>query len=143
MKQATVYDEQGRVLGQYSASSDQALMANLQGLRWIQGRVPDNHYIKHGQAIAMPPCPDTQHLCHQWNYSSECWEFDADKTARHLRTLRDNDLKTIDQINPVWFSSLTAQQVSELQAYRQALLDVPQQATFPSQVEWPAKPHWL
>jgi hypothetical protein len=38
---------------------------------------------------------------------------------------------------------LTTEQQQQLQTYRQALLDVPQQAGFPDTIEWPEKPEWL
>jgi hypothetical protein len=52
-------------------------------------------------------------------------------------------LQDVDAITAVWYNSLGQQQQAELQAYRQALLAVPQQAGFPLQVEWPPKPVWL
>lgn len=59
------------------------------------------------------------------------------------RRIRDQLLAAIDQITPVWYASLTPEQQQELQAYRLALLAVPQQAGFPTAIEWPAKPQWL
>ena len=59
------------------------------------------------------------------------------------RQVRNNFLLKIDQVNPIWYNSLTQQQQQELATYRQALLDIPQQAGFPESVEWPAKPEWL
>jgi hypothetical protein len=59
------------------------------------------------------------------------------------RSKRNALLTDIDQVNPVRYASLTVPQQAELQAYRQLLLDVPQQAGFPTQVEWPPKPVWL
>ena len=49
----------------------------------------------------------------------------------------------VDRVNVVWYNSLTEQQKTELQAYRQALLDVPQQSGFPENIIWPNKPSWL
>ena len=59
------------------------------------------------------------------------------------RQVRNNFLLKIDQVNPIWYSSLTQQQQQELSEYRQALLDVPQQAGFPTDISWPPKPEWL
>jgi hypothetical protein len=61
-----------------------------------------------------------------------------------LRNLRDRILnETVDRINPIRYASLTTEQQQELIAYRQALLDVPQQAGWPGEIEWPTKPSWL
>ena len=60
------------------------------------------------------------------------------------RNARDQLLKdNVDTINPIRYAALTAEQQQELAAYRQALLDVPQQSTFPNNIAWPTKPTWL
>lgn len=60
---------------------------------------------------------------------------------RNLRNklLRDH----IDTINPIRYAALTDVQRREIETYRQALLDIPQQTGWPSDVEWPTKPSWL
>jgi len=143
MKQATVYDQQGRILGTYSSDNPEDLMRNLEGRLWIEGRFPVDHYIKNGQALAMSPRPDSQFRRHKWNYENETWELDEEFTAIELRRLRDQELQSIDRVNPVWFYDLTDIQKQELEQYRQALLDVPQQAGFPQEIQWPDKPQWL
>lgn len=61
-----------------------------------------------------------------------------------LRDLRDKTLKDdIDAINPIRYESLTDSQRTELKAYRQELLDVPQQSGWPTNVSWPTKPTWM
>jgi hypothetical protein len=61
--------------------------------------------------------------------------------SRNLRNqlLRDN----VDTINPIRYAALTETQHTELAAYRQALLNVPQQTGWPTTIEWPTKPSWL
>ena len=59
------------------------------------------------------------------------------------RLLRNQLLEEIDTISATRYASLTSEQQTELQAYRRALLAVPQQVGFPLTVEWPAKPIWL
>jgi len=61
--------------------------------------------------------------------------------ARNARDqlLRDN----VDTMNPIRYTSLTADQQAEIATYRQALLDVPQQSGWPTAIEWPTKPTWL
>jgi hypothetical protein len=64
-------------------------------------------------------------------------------TADSQRDQRNALLAEIDRISATRFASLTESQQQELQDYRQALLDVPQQAGFPESVTWPTKPDWL
>lgn len=59
------------------------------------------------------------------------------------RQQRNELLSIIDRVNPVWYNSLTYDQQEQLIEYRRALLNVPQQAGFPTQIEWPQKPSWL
>lgn len=64
--------------------------------------------------------------------------------ADGLRTLRNQQLKdNVDSVNPVRYATLTTDQQTELAAYRTALLNVPQQAGWPTTIEWPTKPTWL
>lgn len=64
--------------------------------------------------------------------------------ALRARLKRDSILQaTVDRVNPVRYNTLTSEQQAQLAAYRQALLDVPAQAGFPTAIEWPIKPQWL
>ena len=62
-----------------------------------------------------------------------------------VRRQRNEKLKELDIVvsNPLRFASFTDEQKAELATYRQALLDVPQQAGFPSEVVWPEKPTFI
>jgi hypothetical protein len=60
-----------------------------------------------------------------------------------MRAERDRWLSTVDRVNPIWYNTLTEEERNQLVAYRQALLTVPEQAGFPTQIEWPQKPSWL
>jgi len=143
MIQATIYDNQGCVLGCYTSNDPDMLMMNLQHHNWIEGAVPADHYIKDGQAWPMGPRPDTEDLKHSWDYANCAWKLNVETTANNIRQRRNNMLSDLDRVNPVWFNSLTTQQQSELAEYRLALLAVPQQSGFPTQVNWPAKPTWI
>jgi len=60
-----------------------------------------------------------------------------------IRIERDMKLETeVDVIagNALRWAALTAEQQQAWADYRQALLDVPQQAGFPDNVVWPTKP---
>jgi len=62
--------------------------------------------------------------------------------AIQMRAQRDTLLAQLDAIvsNPLRWAEYTADQQAALAAYRQALLDVPQQAGFPSEINWPEMP---
>ena len=69
-------------------------------------------------------------------------ELDAE-TAAAVRAERDMKLATeVDPIagNALRWAALTADQQQAWADYRQALLDIPQQAGFPHNVVWPTKP---
>lgn len=58
-----------------------------------------------------------------------------------IRKKRDKALRrVIDNMNAVRWEMLTQQQKDDYIAYRQALLDIPQQSTFPYNVTWPTPP---
>lgn len=57
-----------------------------------------------------------------------------------IRQNRDNALKELDAIvsNPLRWNSYSDTQKSQVAQYRQALLDIPQQAGFPNTIDWPS-----
>lgn len=63
--------------------------------------------------------------------------------AAEVRARRDYLLQSeVDPIvsNPLRWASMPAEKQGEWVAYRQALLDIPQQDGFPANVDWPVKP---
>lgn len=68
-------------------------------------------------------------------------ELDA-ALAAELRLQRDGLLTDVDAIagNALRWAELSADKQTAWGVYRQALLDVPQQAGFPNDVTWPIKP---
>jgi hypothetical protein len=70
-----------------------------------------------------PPAPTTEEL------------------AQRARAKRDNLLKeVVDSVNPMRWEALSEAQKDAWRAYRQALLDVPQQEGFPNNITWPEVP---
>ncbi len=68
-------------------------------------------------------------------------ELDA-ALSDQLRMERDGLLAEVDAIagNALRWATLSAEQQDAWAVYRQALLDVPQQAGFPNEVVWPVSP---
>ena len=62
-----------------------------------------------------------------------------------LREQRDMLLQELDGLaaNPLRWNSFSVDQQEQLAQYRQALLDVPQQAGFPDNVSWPMRPNFI
>lgn len=58
------------------------------------------------------------------------------------RQYRNNMLSDLDAItsNPLRWAAFSTEQQQAYAVYRQALLDVPQQAGFPDSVDWPTPP---
>ncbi len=71
---------------------------------------------------------------------------DANRIREDLESVtrlkRNNLLKEVDEVtsNPLRWAELTSVSQTEWATYRQALLDVPQQAGFPHNITWPTKP---
>ena len=65
----------------------------------------------------------------------------TEELAQEVRAKRDNLLKeTVDSVNPMRWWTMTELQKNAWMAYRQALLDVPQQEGFPTNIVWPEAP---
>lgn len=67
-------------------------------------------------------------------------EMTDEQLATAKRRERDVRLKATDVYLLADYPDMTAEALSEVKAYRQALRDVPKQTGFPRQIEWPALP---
>jgi len=103
----------------------------------------DQYYVNNGVAVELPPKPDNPLLRYDFDFDSHSWVLNDLISGIQVRAERTRLLGDIDRVTPVWYNSLTQEQQAELAAYRLALLAVPQQSGFPTQVEWPAKPTWI
>ena len=93
-------------------------------------------------AKEVPPRPG--HWC---DWTGAAWAENANRKyaafSDEVRAERDYRLaRDVDPIagNALRWAALTAEQQQAWADYRQALLDVPQQAGFPHNVTWPTKP---
>lgn len=114
--------ESGKILPYTASQSDQA----------VQGRKIFDLILKdYYDAVVDYVAPTEEELLAQ--------------TASNERAKRRQLLLDLDTVvsNPLRWNSFTSDQQTEIAAYRQALLDVPQQATFPATIEWPTKPAFI
>jgi hypothetical protein len=143
MKTITLYNNLGQTQGVLSSNDPAAFTNGFGDLTAIEGAYNNNYYIVDGQAHVKGLDPSTAKTKYQFDYATKSWQVDLEHTAECQRNSRDQLLSQVDRINPVWYNSLTTDQQQELIHYRLALLDVPQQAGFPTDTSWPAKPAWL
>jgi hypothetical protein len=140
----TVYNNSGEILELISISNLDMVNTILQDQLYLEGHYnPSLYYVDQGQACAKSPQPTHEYIQYSFDYATKSWTVDTTQSVVSARYHRDQLLSAIDRVNPVWYASLTAEQQNDLVVYRQQLLDVPQQTSFPSDVTWPAKPAWL
>jgi hypothetical protein len=115
------------------------------GEYYIEGKVDGaKYYIDNGQAVLIPREPIKYLQKYAFNWQTKQWDIDLDQTSNLVRMARDKTLnQTVDTFNPIRYASLTTEQQQELATYRQALLDITKQTTWPTDVVWPTKPTWL
>jgi len=131
----------GQIIHSVHVSSEQ--QANTLYQHWLPGNWPnDQYWVVDAQPVLLPQRPDSE-LPMRFDYATAQWKTNPLIQRRMCRAKRNTLLTDIDQVNPVRYATLTTDQQAELQAYRLALLAVPQQAGFPEVIEWPTKPHWL
>lgn len=137
----TIYNPtNGQILHTISGTGP-SVEINLAGKTYIDGNYSSrSHYIENGQAVVKPDSPGESYV---WNHDSKTWELDMTVASASARVRRNILLQAVDRMNPIWYATLTVEQQTELQTYRQQLLDVPQQTGFPENVVWPTKPAWL
>jgi hypothetical protein len=141
----TVYNPlTGEILELLSISNPDIVEEILQDKSYVEGHYDsDIYYIDQGQPCAKAPQPSHEYIQYQFDWTTKSWLVNQDYSIVVCKQQRNNLLSAVDCVNPIRYAGLTAEQQQELIAYRQALLDVPQQTGFPTAVSWPAKPAWL
>lgn len=133
----------GEIISVLSITDQNSVEGNLINSAYIEGYTnPETHYIDvvTKAPVEKPAKPSDNHT---WDPASKSWFIDTNQLELQVRIQRNQLLSNVDRVNPVWYNSLTQEQQTELQQYRQQLLDVPQQASFPVDIAWPTKPSWL
>jgi hypothetical protein len=136
----------GEIMSTMSASSYDDVEVHLLDKAFIDGYFHGDEYyidVETRSAVQKSADPSTDFVKYIWDYSIKSWAINAELTAQSVREHRNALLGVVDKVNPVWFMTLTDEQRTQAQQYRQALLDVPQQTGFPLSIEWPTKPTWL
>ena len=141
----TIYNPAtGEIFSVLSTHDPELAALNIGTNSYVEGDYDaQKYYVHNGQAVGKPVDPSTETTCYTFDYVTKSWTIDHLQTANRARQLRDRLLVQIDRINPVWYASLAEEQQQDLVAYRQHLLAVPEQAAFPTAIDWPAKPTWL
>lgn len=148
MTYSIYHPQTGEIIGYVAGNIDPYLQVsalNPVAVSYVDGKYNADEYyvdIATKQINTKAPRPTNGSLVYQFENTNQ-WTVDLEQTEKVIRQMRNTVLESLDKINPVWYSTLTQQQQTELQQYRQALLDVPQQAGFPESVAWPEKPTWL
>jgi hypothetical protein len=141
----TIYNSTtGEISSVLSTHDPQLAALNIGSNSYVEGDYDtQKYYVHNGQAVAKATDPSDSINKYTFDYTTKTWIIDHLQTGHRARHLRDQLLSQIDRINPVWYASLSPEQQQALVVYRQHLLAVPQQAGFPTQLDWPAKPIWL
>jgi len=142
----TIYNNQtGQIVSNFTTSDPATLALNVGSNSYIEGHYAlDRYYVENNQAVSIPAKPADTLTEYTFDWTAKTWTVDQDGTAMKRRARRNSLLiQTVDRINPVWYAALTAEQQAELSVYRTALLNVPQQAGWPTAIEWPTQPTWI
>jgi hypothetical protein len=140
----TAYNPQtGQLLWNYSNGDSEPQLEINNTPVIAANHAPGKFYWEAGNIIPIPDKPKDGFNVYNFDYATKTWALDETATAKIIRSIRDAALTSVDQVNPVWYASLTPDQQTELVTYRQALLDVPQQSGFPANVIWPTNPSWF
>lgn len=139
MKNYIVYNDLGKILRTGTCLDGDFLYQAGQDEYVLEGYAdPDLYYIVDNAIVELPAKPSENHY---FDYSTKQWVFNfelADSKAKHTR---DRLLaEGPDRISPVWWSSMTEQEQQAWTFYRQALLDITEQADYPEFIVWPIKP---
>lgn len=129
MKTYTIYkNSDGSILRCITTTADN-IAANIpSGYSSIEGSShPKKHVVTSGSIVSKS--------------DSDITAYDTLKASNVVRAERDRLLSVdIDTLNPIRWNALSSTKQTEWATYRQALLDIPDQAGFPNSVTWPTKP---
>jgi len=122
--------------------SEETLLLNINdGESYVEGYYPDDlHYVKEGSIRSFPEKPEYPV---NFNKDTEEWVWDETVSWGQLRDNRNNLLSEVVDLvvsNPLRWASMTTEKQTEYTAYRQSLLDLPENTTDPRNPVWPTPP---
>lgn len=139
MKNFIIYNAEGKILRtgtcldgdfQYQYGVDEYILNGVADLK--------TQYIQDGVVVNMPEKPEGEYV---FDYATKLWVFDSNTAIAKALKTRDRLLADgPDRISPLWWNSMTEVQQQEWTNYRQALLDITSQPTYPELIVWPVKP---
>lgn len=147
MTYSIYHPQTGEIIGHVAGNIEpylQVTTLNPVAVTYVEGKYnSDQYYVDINTKQIKPKAPKPNDARAYKFENNNQWTIDLEQTEKITRKMRDAALESLDKINPVWYATLTPSQQTQLQQYRQDLLDVPQQTGFPAEVAWPAKPTWL
>lgn len=139
MKNFVVYLDNGEIV-RSGICQDALVSAQATNNEYvIEAEVTNEYqYVENSVVIDMPPKPNGFYT---FNYDSKQWEFDY-TAAEDQAIIQRNQLlaEGPDRISPLWWASMSEQEQQAWTFYRQALLDITEQADYPEFIVWPIKP---
>lgn len=138
MKHFVVYSGNGRII-RFGLCQDETFdMQAGEGEFILEAESVGNQYIQNGELVDMPPQPSLDYV---FDYDTKQWTPDIFAATQKAYAKRNELLSNgPDRISPIWWSSMTPEQQQAWSAYRQHLLDVPEQPGFPLEIDWSAPP---
>lgn len=151
MERYTIYEKAtGRILRNITcdSASDIGRNHNYNSESFLLGYYsPSEYYVENSVAIRISDKPDCE--C-DWDYVNKCWSSDADEINSfamfQLRAERDKRIDAVQWRLQRWRDettlgkSPTTEDGSSLLAYVQALRDMPETVTDPTNPTWPIAP---
>lgn len=138
MKHFVVYSGNGRII-RYGLCQDETFdMQANDGEFILEAETIGNQYVDHGALVDMPPQPSSDY---SFDYDTKEWTPDVFAATQKAYAKRTELLNTyVDRINPIWWAAMSPEEQQAYVDYRQHLLDVPEQAGFPFEIDWGTPP---
>lgn len=92
--------------------------------------------------LEVVPCPNK---LHSWNKTKEIWEKDQNKFDSEWTDIRSEREKRLKETDYLMFPDITITEIQrkDVETYRQALRDIPENNSDPLNIKWPVKPKFL
>lgn len=136
----TIYSiDSGQIVITGTAQQEEDVVALLSaGQAYLLEYSAPNQYVSDGAIVSMPPKPSDDH---RFDYTTKTWVIDTQGvTARALAKRNQLLADGPDRVNPLWWAAMSLSEKAEVAEYRQALLNITDQAEYPLQIDWPPLP---